>query len=60
MVTLGPIVWDFTSRTLVFTRQDREVRWSDVAACQEPLLSTIVSLAALLEKLLPSPTSSPS
>jgi hypothetical protein len=32
MVTLGPIVWDFTSWTLVFTRQDRKVRWSDVAA----------------------------
>ncbi|WVZ95693.1 hypothetical protein U9M48_041425 [Paspalum notatum var. saurae] len=52
MVTLGPIVWDFNSRTLAFTRQDREVRWSDVAARREPLLSTIVSPAALLEELL--------
>ena len=32
MVTLGPIVWDFTARTMAFTRRDRVVCWTEVGA----------------------------
>jgi hypothetical protein len=33
MVTLGSIVWDFTKRTMAFTRQGRPVCWSSTSCC---------------------------
>ncbi|WVZ69639.1 hypothetical protein U9M48_018398 [Paspalum notatum var. saurae] len=39
MVTLGPIVWDFTKRTMAFTRHGRPVCWDDVTARRTPLLA---------------------
>jgi hypothetical protein len=52
MVTLGPIVWDFTKRTMSFTRQGCSVRWADVTARQTPLLGATASPTALLDELL--------
>jgi hypothetical protein len=52
MVTLGPIVWDFTARTMAFTRRDRAVCWTDVGARQDPLLAISLSPTILLEELL--------
>ncbi|WVZ78855.1 hypothetical protein U9M48_026503 [Paspalum notatum var. saurae] len=36
LVTLGPVVWDFTKRTMSFTRQGRAVCWADVTARGPP------------------------
>lgn len=52
MVTLGPIVWDFTKRTMAFTRHGRPVCWDDVTARRTPLLAATVSPQALLDELL--------
>jgi hypothetical protein len=52
LVTLGPIVWDFTKRSMSFTRQDRAVCWEDVTACAPPPLAAITSPTALLDELL--------
>jgi hypothetical protein len=52
LVTLGPIVWDFQSRTMAFKRHDKEIRWHDVAARRAPALASITSPAGLLEELL--------
>jgi hypothetical protein len=52
MVTLGPIVWDFTARTMAFTRRDRAVCWTDVGAREAPLLVVSSSPTSLLEELL--------
>ncbi|XP_066323873.1 uncharacterized protein [Miscanthus floridulus] len=54
MVTLGPITWDFTARTMSFSRQGKEVCWSDVAACPEPTIAAIAASADFLDKLLAS------
>ena len=43
LVTLGRIEWDFTARTLSFTRQDRRVCWSDVATPTPPLSATVLA-----------------
>jgi hypothetical protein len=52
MVTLGKMVWDFTTRTVAFTRHGRSVCWVDVSASQEPRLAAITSPAVLLDELL--------
>jgi hypothetical protein len=52
MVTLGKMVWDFTSRTVAFTHQGRPICWTDVSARQEPCLTAVTSPEALLEELL--------
>ena len=52
MVTLGKMVWDFTTRTVAFTRHGRTICWEDVAAQRTPRLSNITAPAALLEELL--------
>jgi hypothetical protein len=51
MVSLGPIVWDFTARTLSFTYHDRATCWSDVAAPRETLVAVTTALS-LLDELL--------
>jgi hypothetical protein len=52
MVTLGKMVWDFTSRTVAFAHQGRPICWTDVSARQEPRLTAVTSPEALLEELL--------
>jgi hypothetical protein len=52
MVTLGPIMWDFTARTMAFTRRDLAVCWTDVGARQAHLLAVSSSPTSLLEELL--------
>lgn len=52
MVTLGPIVWNFQTRTMSFRRHGREVCWSDVAAVRAPLLSATAATASLLDGVL--------
>jgi hypothetical protein len=52
MVTLGQMVWDFTTRTVAFTRHGCSVCWTDVSAHQEPRLAAITSPAVLLDELL--------
>eukprot|EP00267_Zea_mays_P045001 XP_020397235.1 uncharacterized protein LOC109941145 [Zea mays] len=52
MVTLGKMVWDFTTRTVAFTRHGRPVCWEDVAARRTPRLDSITAPEALLEELL--------
>jgi hypothetical protein len=52
LVTMGPIVWDFTKRSMSFTRQDRTVCWEDVTAHVPPPLAAITSPTDLLNELL--------
>ncbi|XP_066311855.1 uncharacterized protein [Miscanthus floridulus] len=52
MVTLGKMVWDFTTRTVAFTRHGRTICWEDVCARQEPRLTAVMSSTTLLEELL--------
>jgi hypothetical protein len=51
MVSLGPIVWDFTARTLSFTYHDKAICRSDVAAPREPLVP-VTTAPSLLDELL--------
>jgi len=52
MATLGPIIWDFTARTMSFNRHGREVCWSGVAAPSAPGLSAAAASDSLLDELL--------
>jgi hypothetical protein len=39
MTGLGPLTWDFTARTLSFTRQGKPLCWHGVAGSEAPDLS---------------------
>jgi hypothetical protein len=52
LVTLGPIAWDFTKRSMSFTRQDQTVCWEDITARAPPPLTAITSPTDLLDELL--------
>ena len=54
MVTLGPITWDFTARTMSFSRQGKDVCWTDVAARPEPTIAATAASTDFLDKLLAS------
>jgi len=52
MITLGKMLWDFTTRTVAFTHRGRSICWADVAVQQGPRLAAITSPEDLLEELL--------
>jgi hypothetical protein len=52
LVTLGRVVWDFTARTMSFTRQGRAVCWTDVATVRAPRLAVTAASDSLLDGLL--------
>jgi len=52
LITLGPIVWDFTVRTMSFTRQGRAICWTDVAKVRAPRLTATAGDSPLLDGLL--------
>jgi hypothetical protein len=52
MATLGPIVWDFTKRTISFQLWGRSYCWMGVPSASTPGLHTTTTRASLLNKLL--------
>jgi hypothetical protein len=52
LVTLGRIMWDFTARTMSFTRHGREVCWTDVATVRAPRFAATATGDSLIEGLL--------
>ena len=54
METLGPLVWDFTARTLAFQRHGCIVRWSGVPTANVPGLHSATTSPSLLDELLSS------
>jgi hypothetical protein len=52
LVTLSRIMWDFTARTMSFTRHGREVCWTDVATVRAPRLAATAAGDPLIEGLL--------
>jgi hypothetical protein len=50
--TLGPIVWDFTARTMSFTWHGRAICWTDVAKVRAPRLTATAGDSSLLDGLL--------
>lgn len=54
MATLGPIVWDFTERTMSFKRHGRDVCWVGVVTPNAPVLRAMTASDSLLDELLAS------
>jgi hypothetical protein len=52
MATLGPIVWDFTARTMTFQQEGRDVCWRGVAPPIAPGLHATTADDSLLDGLL--------
>ena len=52
MITLGKMLWDFSTCTVAFSHRGRSICWADVAAQQGPRLAAITSPEDLLEELL--------
>jgi hypothetical protein len=52
LASLGPILWDFSSRTMSFWPRDRQVRWQGVAGPEATTLHTTSAGDNLLEALL--------
>ncbi|WVZ80867.1 hypothetical protein U9M48_028309 [Paspalum notatum var. saurae] len=52
MATLGPIVWDFTARTMTFQQEGRDVCWRGVAPPTAPGLYAATTDNFLLDGLL--------
>jgi hypothetical protein len=52
MATLGPIVWDFTDRTMAFQQEGRTVCWRGVAPPTAPALHATRTDDSLLDGLL--------
>jgi hypothetical protein len=52
MATLGPIVWDFTARTMAFQWEGRDVCWRSVAPPSAPTLLATTADDTLINGLL--------
>jgi hypothetical protein len=52
MATLGPIVWDFTARTMAFQWEGRDVCWRGVAPPSAPTLLAATTDDTLIDGLL--------
>ena len=52
MATLGPIVWDFTARTMAFQWEGRDVCWRDGAPPSTPTLLAATTDDTLIDGLL--------
>lgn len=52
MATLGPIVWDFTARTMAFQWEGRDVCWHGVAPPSAPTLLAAAADDTLIDGLL--------
>jgi hypothetical protein len=52
MATLGPIVWDFTARTMAFQWEGRDVCWRGVAPPSTPTLLAATTDDTLIDGLL--------
>jgi len=52
LATLGPIVWDFSTRTMSFRRHTNAVCWHALAGPVAPALSPTAASSSLLEELL--------
>jgi hypothetical protein len=52
LITLGQIMWDFTARTMSFTRHCREVCWTDMATVRAPCLVATAAGDSLIDGLL--------
>ncbi|KAI4330765.1 hypothetical protein MLD38_029019 [Melastoma candidum] len=54
LATLGPILWDFSARTLTFQRRQQKVCWYGIAGPDAPSLRATTGSATLLDELLAS------
>ena len=52
LATLGPVLWDFSVRTMTFTRHGRAICWTGVVTPDTPRLRATTASESLLEELL--------
>lgn len=52
LATLGPVLWDFGSRTVMFQRQGQSVCWQGIPMAAAPAARTISGMPTLLDELL--------
>jgi hypothetical protein len=54
LATLGPVLWDFSARTMTFQQRGREVSWYGVSGTDTIGLHATTASASLLDELLAS------